>query len=228
MRQINSYLDSKTHRMTRLIIIGIICLLQLSTYGQENKKDSATLAKEKQEAAIKDSIRIENLLAKASYPLFKYSKWSGVLPVSNPSEIPDPTIKYKLLFEVRGFNKDTMVKDINISLAEIGRIINLHLASGIPQKNIEPIIVIHGPGLQALYTDSVYKSKYKVINPNDQIITDLRAIGAKFIACGQAMNFFDVKKEEMMPFVKVSVTAQTVLSHYQLKGYVLYQVVNEQ
>lgn len=59
-------------------------------------------------------------------------------------------------------------------------------------------------------------------NPNIKLINDLTNIGAKFISCGQAMAFFDIKKEDLLPMVKVSLTAQTVLSFYQLKGYIKY------
>jgi len=56
------------------------------------------------------------------------------------------------------------------------------------------------------------------------LISDLEKIGAKFIACGQAMEFFEVKREELLPEVKISLTAQTVITQYQLKGFVLHQL----
>jgi len=58
-------------------------------------------------------------------------------------------------------------------------------------------------------------------NPNLNLISELEKLGTRFIACGQAMNFLDIKNEELLPVVKVSFTAQTALSGYQLKGYVL-------
>ena len=51
--------------------------------------------------------------------------------------------------------------------------------------------------------------------------------GAKFIACGQAMNFLDIKKQELYPGVKVSLTAQTALSNYIGQGYVWYGISDE-
>lgn len=49
-------------------------------------------------------------------------------------------------------------------------------------------------------------------------------MGAKFIACGQALAFFEVERESLLPVVKVSLTAQTVISGYQVKGYVLEEI----
>jgi intracellular sulfur oxidation DsrE/DsrF family protein len=51
--------------------------------------------------------------------------------------------------------------------------------------------------------------------------------GVRFIACGQAMNFLEVKKEEIDPRVHISLTAQTVLSGYQLKGYILNTIADD-
>src|SRR5665647_817636 len=196
-----------------------ICLL-LVQFGmtQTVVKDSAQKAKE-------DSIKMKKLEAILTYPLINAGTFSGVVPVSNPDEIPDPSLNYKLLFELVDNNKATEEKDINHGLTEICRIINLHVASGIPVKNITPIIVVHAAALRSFYINAIYQNKYKVDNPNIAIVDELiKKTGARFIACGQAMNFFDVPREEMIPQVKVSLTAQTVLSHYQLIGYKLYAV----
>ena len=196
-----------------------ICLL-LVQFGmtQTVVKDSAQKAKE-------DSIKMKKLEAILTYPLINAGTFSGVVPVSNPDEIPDPSLNYKLLFELVDNNKATEEKDINHGLTEICRIINLHVASGIPVKNITPIIVVHAAALRSFYINAIYQNKYKVDNPNITIVDELiKKTGARFIACGQAMNFFDVPREEMIPQVKVSLTAQTVLSHYQLIGYKLYEI----
>jgi intracellular sulfur oxidation DsrE/DsrF family protein len=73
-----------------------------------------------------------------------------------------------------------------------------------------------------MVADSAAKARKD--NPNSQLILDLMKNGSKLIACGQAMMFLDVKKEELFPGVKVSLTAQTVLSNYIGQGYVLYSI----
>ncbi|MEI9955327.1 MAG: DsrE family protein [Ferruginibacter sp.] len=107
---------------------------------------------------------------------------------------------------------------------EIARIINLHVASGIPVNKIFPVIVMHGGVLKAVSTNAYYKEHLKMDNPNLKLIDDLGKLGSKFIACGQAMAFLNIKKEDLLPVVKISLTAQTALSNYQLKGYVKYDV----
>ncbi len=185
----------------------------------ETQKDSIARA-----AAMADSLKMEKLLAIAEYPYIKGSKFSGVIPVSNPTEIPDPKRVYKLLFELAGKNPDSLAKDINSSLDEVARILNLHVASGIPPKNIIPVIVIHGPGIEAVMNNESYKKKHSMDNPNIKIIHDMENVGTKFIVCGQAMAFFDAVREDLLPGIKISLTAQTVLSNYQSQGFVLYVI----
>ncbi len=218
--------------MKSFIVLFLISLFSLSSaFAQSTPAlaDSAAHAKAvadstKHAKAIADSLKMEKLFAIAQYPYIKGSKWSGVIPVEHPTEIPNPDQQYKLLFELIKRNADSLSKEINESLDEVARIINLHYASGIPGKNIIPVIVIHGPALQAVMTNEAYQKKHKIDNPNLKLVHDLENIGAKFIACGQAMAFSETTKEMLLPEVKVSLTAQTVLSNYQLQGYVLYTI----
>ena len=166
--------------------------------------------------------------ARAYYPLIKGSKWSGVMPVEGITEVPDPKMRYKLLLEdVFPVRDSVSAKDINGGLAEVGRIINLHIASGIPKNKLDIVVVVHGPALFSLYTHQNYHKKYGIDNPNIAMMDELIKNGVRFIACGQAMNFLEVKKEEIDPRVHISLTAQTVLSGYQLKGYVLNTITED-
>jgi intracellular sulfur oxidation DsrE/DsrF family protein len=176
---------------------------------------------------IAESLKMEKLFAVAQYPYIRGSKWSGVIPVADPTEIPDPKQDYKLLFELTGKNPDSLSKEINKGLDEVARVLNLHFASGIPANKIIPVIVVHGPGLEALMKNKTYQLKHSVDNPNMKLIQDLENAGSKFIACGQAMAFFEVKREELLPEIKISLTAQTVLSNYQMQGFVLYRIESD-
>jgi len=188
---------------------------------QKIARDSIVKAKE-------DSVKWAKMEAKLIYPLLKAGTWSGVLPVPDADEIPDPSISYKLLFELVLPTKAKESKDINHGLTEICRLLNLHVASGIAVKKITPVIVVHGSALFAFYNNEFYQKKFKTDNPNIAVIEELiKKTGARFIACGQAMQFLEIQHSELIPQMKVSVTAQTVLSHYQLKGYKLYEIAED-
>ena len=86
------------------------------------------------------------------------------------------------------------------------------------------VIVVHAGALFALMNNDKYKRKYGVDNPNIPLIKELQNFGAKIIVCGQAMTFLRLEKEDLVPGIKQALTAQTVLSTYQLKGYTYYNV----
>lgn len=168
-----------------------------------------------------EKARWQKLLSTEEYPAINAGKYSGVFPVSGVTEVPDPGMQYKLLFEAAQRNPDSLLNEPDHNLVEIARIINLHAASGIPLKNISVVVVVHSGALNSISTNSSYQKRFKMDNPNLKLIKDLEKLGARFIACGQAMSFIDLKRNELLPEVKVSFTAQTALTGYQLKGYVL-------
>lgn len=210
-----------------LLILTIFCLSCFSS-GAQTKTDSLQSVKKdstlvKDSAAYKDSIRFEKLLEKADYPVIKNSKYSAALPVSGINEKPDPKMKYKILVEVTGWEKDSAsLRKVNGSLAEAGRILNLHIEAGIDKKNVEMIIVAHAGVLNALLTNEKYKKKFHTDNPNLDIIKQFQDNNVKIIACGQAMHFVDIPKEDLLPVVKIALSAKVVLSTYLLKGFVLF------
>jgi intracellular sulfur oxidation DsrE/DsrF family protein len=213
-------------RLPSLIFI-IFCLSCFSSEAQEKADSLQSLRKDttviKDSAAYKDSIRLEKLLEKADFPLIKNSKYSAALPVAGIDERPDPKMKYKLLVEITGWEKDSVsLRKVNGSLAEAGRILNLHIESGIDRKNIEMVIVAHAGVLNALLTNEKYKKKFHTDNPNLDIIKQFQDNNIKIIACGQAMHFVDIPKEDLLPVVKVALSAKIVLSTYLSKGFILF------
>ena len=198
-----------------------ICPAQAPRTGNSEKPQKDSLAHSKM---IEDSLKMQKLLAISEYPYIKGGKWSGVIPVADPTEIPEPKRDYKLLFEFANKNPDSLAKEISGGLDNVARVLNLHFASGIPAKNIIPVIVIDGPGIEAVMNNESYQKRHSMDNPNLKLIQDLENAGTKFMVCGQAMAFSEIKREELLPEVKVSLTAQTVLSNYQLQGFVLYQM----
>jgi intracellular sulfur oxidation DsrE/DsrF family protein len=223
--------------MRQLACLIFFCITLLSGFSQSKRDSLLTEFNFKKDSSLRamfhdDSLKIEKEFAEkakwdkikdiAVFPVLNAGEFSGVIPVKNPTEVPDPTIDYKLLFELTANNPDSLAKEINSGLIEVVRKINLHVASGIPLKKIFPVVLIHAGALNAITTNKYYKEHYKLDNPNLKVINDLVNLGAKFIACGQAMAFFNIKADDLLPLVKISLTAQTVLSSYQLKGYVLY------
>lgn len=202
--------------MTKTLNLSVVFVFLVHVgFSQSGASDSAS-------GKVSDSVRFAALEKKLVYPLIKQGKWSGVFPVEHVTEIPDPNTRYKLLFELT-YN-DSLVKDINGGLVEIGRIINLHVASGIPKNHLDLVMVVHGPAIYSFYNNDRYRTKYKSDNPNLKIIDELKKAGVKFIVCGQALAYFAVDWADLLPGFNLSLTAQTVLSNYHNKGYALYKI----
>ncbi len=177
---------------------------------------------------VKDSLRWEKIKSTGTFPLIKNSEWSAVYPVNLVNEKPDPSMKYKLLFNMTIWSKDSFsLKHINDGLAEIGRIINLHIGAGVPKENLELAIVIHGSAMNVYLKNEVYQKKFKTDNPNLDILRQFINLHTNIMACGQAELFFNIPPEDMIPEVKTAFSANIVLSTYQLKGYVLYNIQDD-
>ena len=215
--------------MKKQILFILVGCIAMAGYSQSNEKDSIAMA-----AAKADSIKMEKAIKKrmemfakvaeiAIFPVIEAGTFSGVVPVEGVTEIPNPNLDYKLLFELVEFDDEDPSK-VDASLTEVARIINLHVASDIPSEKIFPVLVVHAGSLNAFTTNTFYNEKFKMDNPNLKLIGELEDLGAKFISCGQAMFFFEVDKEALLPMFKVSLTAQTVMSSYQMQGYVKYRI----
>ncbi len=222
--------------MKHLFLLLFFASLVPDATAQSAKSDSMRMAKMKvlQEKFAADSAKLEKehlqnvkwekLSATSMYPLLNAGENSGVAPVANVSEIPDPNMDYKLLFDFVENNPDSASHELSYGLSEIARRLNLHAAGGIPVKRILPVVVIHSAALNTVKSNAAYQKKYKKDNPNVQLIEQMKKLGVKFIVCGQSMAFTETKKEDLLPGIEISVSAQTALSMYQLKNYVLYKI----
>ena len=138
--------------------VGMIGMAQTNSTNLLATKDStlrATIHADslKIESQFAEKERWEKLLSTVEFPVINGGKYSGIFPVKHITEVPDPNLQYKLLFEIASENDDTAHNEPDYTLVEIARDINLHVASGIPLKNISVVIVAHGPALHSISTD---------------------------------------------------------------------------
>ncbi len=218
-----SRLQAQTPNSDSLVILRIADSLVKVDVDNYSKKIHDSILKD-----VKDSIRWARLKSTANYPLIKNSEWSAAFPVDSVKEKPDANIKYKLLFNMTIWSKDSSARrQINEGLAEIGRIVNLHIAAGVPKENLELAIVIHGKAMNVYLKNEVYRKKFKMDNPNMDILKQFLALKTKLLVCGQAELFFNMPASDFIPEVRTSYSAQVVLSTYQLKGFVLYNIQEE-
>lgn len=134
---------------------------------------------------------------------------------------PDPTMHYKIVFEasapIDSFSK------MYPPLEYVARMYNLHVYGGVPQENLDVVLVIAGMGIPAAMNNEAYKKKYGVDNPNLKVLEQLKVAGVKIVGCAQAMTKYLIAPSDLNPIIKPIFSRFTTVSQYQLKGYAYFK-----
>jgi intracellular sulfur oxidation DsrE/DsrF family protein len=199
----------------RALCLGMISLL-LSTglHAQAN----LTPAQQRAELLKKNE-------SKLIYPFVKGSLQTGVMPVP---EVGFPIAKgktYKLVFDFStGSGSLYSEGQVNPGLEEICRILNLHSAAGVADKNLDIYIITHGPAIWTLLDEPVYKEKYGKENANAPLLRALHQKGVKLLVCGQTMQLRELKLSQLISGVNIAYSAKTTVSTLQMQGYTLFPI----
>lgn len=143
--------------------------------------------------------------------------FGGIFEIPYAVEKPDPKIIYNIVIEVEraGDKPDT----VNWALNNVARLLNLHAVGGVPSRNMNVILAIHGGATYSTMTNEAYREKYKMDNPNLKLYKELREAGVKMFVCGQSLVARQVDRNRLVPEVKISVSMLTILTTYQMKGF---------
>lgn len=133
---------------------------------------------------------------------------------------PDSTMQYKIVFEAS--EPIDSFSQIYAPLEDVARMYNLHVYGGVPQKNLDVVLVIAGPGISAAMNNEAYKNKYGVPNPNLKVLDELKTAGVKIVGCAQAMLKHSIDPSELNPIITPVFSRFTTVSSYQLKGYAYF------
>lgn len=145
--------------------------------------------------------------------------FGAVNPIPAAVKKPDPQLTYKVLVDLyEGADKPEAVVP---GLTHTARMLNLHKLGGVPEENMQVVLVVHGPALPLVLTNEAYRSKFGIDNPNTPIIDALKKAGVQLFVCGQSMIARGHAFETLNPKIGLSISAMTVLTEYQLKNYAL-------
>ena len=139
--------------------------------------------------------------------------------IENLDFVPDSTAQLKAIFDIDYMPKDSMAS--NSLISSLHRFLNMHVKSGIPESNISLAFVLHGASTKDAMTDEAYQKKYGVKNPNTYLIETLAERGVDMYICGQSASYAWISKSDLLPDIKLALSAMTVLTIYQSKGYSL-------
>ena len=101
----------------------------------------------------------------------------------------------------------------------------MHVAAGLKASNIDLAMVIHGGAVKDMTQNAHYQTleanKDDKLNLNAKLIKALQAHGVKFYVCGQSATYYGVKTENLLPGVKMSLSAMTAHALLQQQDYTL-------
>ena len=126
--------------------------------------------------------------------------------------------QFKIAFDVGDGAKHG---EQNNPINSLARFINMHVAHGVKPENIQLALVVHGSASVDVLENSVYKSRFDVDNKNQSLITQLLANNTVVYVCGQSAMHMKVAPEQLIPGVKMALSAMTAHAQLQQQGYTL-------
>ncbi len=148
-----------------------------------------------------------------------------VISAAGPSfVVQEPTFatpargEMKALFEINAGGGDTV--KVNEQLVTMARFFNIHARNGVSENRLKAAAVFHGAGWTALLSDSAFGARFGgKPNPSRKLVEELLQHGAQLVLCGQTAGARNIRRDELLPGVKVAVSAMTAFLALQNDGY---------
>ncbi|MBP2832769.1 DsrE family protein [Aquimarina sp. U1-2] len=145
------------------------------------------------------------------------SGYGETFEVSNPDFKTDTHNSLKVVFDVgRTFEDSTSINPLFNTAA---RYVNMHVNAGVPAKNINVALVVHGDAITDILSNNRYQEKYGIDNPNATLINALSGAGVQVILCGQTTAYRGVSKKDILPETHIALSAMTALVQLQNGNY---------
>ncbi len=141
------------------------------------------------------------------------TEYGGVADVEGAAPIA-PGAAFKVVFDV---SEAAEAGAVSRRLESAARFLNMHVRAGAPRENIRLAIVVHGAAARDL-TRQPHEGE---ANANAGLIAALIANGVDIYLCGQTAAHYDIGQEDLLPGVRLSLSAMTVHALLQQGGYTL-------
>tara|TARA_R110000824_G_scaffold211072_6_gene397064 strand:- start:1541 stop:2086 length:546 start_codon:yes stop_codon:yes gene_type:complete len=126
---------------------------------------------------------------------------------------------FKIAFDVA---KEADPGKINRTIESAARFINMHVAAGVPEENIHLAIVVHGGASFDLTSQEFFAAhKDGKENASAAAIAQLQEHGVQFYLCGQSAAAHGISNADLLPGVKMSLSAMTAHALLQQQDYSL-------
>lgn len=134
------------------------------------------------------------------------------------SDLPmPPGTTLKVAFNVSDAAKPG---EVNRAIDSAARFINMNVEAGVPLENIHIAIVVHGAAADDLLGPAAYaQRKDGKTNATAAEIAALTAHGVDIYLCGQTAAARGIAKTDLLPGVKMALSAMTAFALLQQQGY---------
>ena len=140
--------------------------------------------------------------------------------VQDPTFVTPARGDFKALFEIDAGGGDTV--KVNEQLVTMARFYNIHARNGVAEGRLKAAAVFHGSGWTALLSDSAFAARFGgKPNPSRRLVEELLQHGAQLVLCGQTAGARNIRRDELLPGVKVAVSAMMAFLTLQHDGYLL-------
>jgi len=138
--------------------------------------------------------------------------------VQEPTFATPARVVMNALFEINAGGGDTV--KVNEQLVTMARFFNIHARNGTAENRLKAAAVFHGTGWTALLSDSAFGARFGgKPNPSRRLVEELLQHGAQLVLCGQTAGARNIRREELLPGVLVSLSAMTAMIALQNDGY---------
>lgn len=145
------------------------------------------------------------------------SDFGKVATVDGREAIPaDAT--FKVSFDI---TKKAADGELNRSLNSGARFLNMHHEAGVKPENMSLALVIHGGAVKDVTNAASYKKDHEKENANTALVEKLLANGVQIYVCGQSAAYYGVDTDDLLPGVKMALSAMTAHALLQQDGYTL-------
>lgn len=135
---------------------------------------------------------------------------------------PAPGLSNKIVFQIT--KSEGAMKDPNLGLERVARVVNLYIASGIPADRLDFVVSVTGDATPAMLNNTHFRQIYGFDNPNLKLIQALNQAGVKVSVCDQSVAFHHYPADWIDKSVVHALSSPTTVSTLQNQGYAWLQM----
>ncbi len=97
-----------------------------------------------------------------------FDDFGAVFTIDDADLLLDSDKNYKVIFDV--YTDDKKPENMNPLINTVARFMNMHAQNGLPEDQMDIVVVLHGAALKNALTEKAFKKEFKTKHPNAKLI----------------------------------------------------------